>query len=56
MGKRTIKFGDLVIGPLARRKIAEALDRNWVTEGPNVREFEERYAAKFGWKRARKSC
>ena len=45
-----IKFGDLKVGPLARRKIAQALDRNWVTEGPNVREFEERYAAKFGWK------
>ena len=27
-----IPFGDLKIGPLARRKIAEALDRNWVTE------------------------
>ena len=45
-----IKFGDLKVGPLARKKIAEALDRNWVTEGKNVAEFEERYAAKFGWK------
>lgn len=47
---RRIKFGDLVVGPLARRKIAEALDGNWVTEGPNVAEFERRYAEKFGWR------
>jgi len=47
-----IPFGDLRIGPLARAKMAEALDRNFVTEGPNVAEFERRYAEKFGWRHA----
>lgn len=49
---RNIPFGDLRIGPLARAKIAAALDRNWISEGKNVREFEEKFAAKFGWKHA----
>ena len=49
---RRVPFGDLKIGPLARAKIAAALDRNWVSEGENVREFEKKFATKFGWKHA----
>lgn len=49
---RRIPFGDLKIGPLARAKIEAALSRNWVSEGENVREFEEKFAAKFGWEHA----
>jgi dTDP-4-amino-4,6-dideoxygalactose transaminase len=30
----------------------EALDRNWVSEGPNVRRFEQRFAEKFGYRHA----
>ena len=47
-----IKFGDLVIGDIARDRIKKALDKNWVTEGANVKEFEEKFAKHFGYKHA----
>jgi len=47
-----IMFGDLRIGDTARKYVAAALDRNWVSEGENVREFERRFAEKFGYKHA----
>ena len=47
-----VPFGDLKIGPSARKRIAEILDSNWVSEGRLIREFEERFADKFGWKHA----
>lgn len=47
-----IKFGDLVIGNTARDRIKKALDKNWVTEGENVGEFEEKFAKQFGYKHA----
>ena len=43
-----VPFGDLKIGPSARKRIAEILDSNWVSEGRLIREFEERFADKFG--------
>ena len=50
--KYRIPFGKLVIGDTARRYIERALSRNWVSEGENVREFERRFAEKFGWRHA----
>lgn len=47
-----IPFGDLKVGPSARKRIAEALDFNWVSEGRFVREFEEKFAERFAWKHA----
>ena len=47
-----IKFGDLVIGDTAKRYLQKAIDKNWVSEGDNVREFEEQFAALFGYKHA----
>lgn len=47
-----IAFGDLKIGDTARRYIQRALDKNWVSEGDNVREFEQGFARKFGYKHA----
>lgn len=47
-----INFGDLVIGDIAKDRIKKALDKNWVTEGGNVREFEEKFAKQFGYKHA----
>ena len=47
-----IPFGDLRVGPLTKRRAMEALDSNWISEGRFVREFEEKFAAKFGWKHA----
>lgn len=49
---RKIAFGDLKIGDTARRYIQRALDKNWVSEGENVREFEQKFAQKFGYRYA----
>jgi len=49
---RKISFGDLKIGNTARKYVQAALDRNWISEGQNVKEFEQKFAAKFGYKHA----
>lgn len=45
-----IMFGDLRIGETARKHVMSALDKNWVSEGENVREFEREFADKFGYR------
>ena len=45
-----INFGDLKIGDIAKDRINKALEKNWVTEGENVKEFEEKFAKQFGYK------
>jgi len=47
-----INFGDLVIGNIAKNRIQRAIDKNWITEGENVREFEEKFSKTFGYKHA----
>jgi len=47
-----INFGDLIIGDITKNRIKKAIDKNWVTEGENVREFEKKFAKKFGYKHA----
>lgn len=47
-----INFGDLFINDLARDRINKALNKNWVTEGENVKEFEQKFASLFGYKHA----
>ncbi|GAJ14354.1 unnamed protein product, partial [marine sediment metagenome] len=47
-----IDFGRLVIGDTAKKYLQRAIDKNWVSEGDNVREFEEKFAAQFGYKHA----
>ena len=47
-----ITFGHIEIGKTARHFLNEALDRNWVSEGPNVKRFEEEFARKFGYPHA----
>lgn len=47
-----ISFGELRIGDTAKRYLQRAIDRNWVSEGENVREFEQKFAEKFGYKHA----
>ncbi len=44
-----ITFGHIEIGQTARRYLNEALDRNWVSEGPNVQRFEANFAKRFGY-------
>ncbi len=48
--KYKITFGDLQIGDIAKYYLQKAIDKNWVTEGDNVREFENKFAEKFGYK------
>ena len=47
-----ITFGHIQIGERGRRYLKEALDRNWVSEGPNVRRFELEFAKRFGYDHA----
>jgi dTDP-4-amino-4,6-dideoxygalactose transaminase len=47
-----ITFGELRVGLNARKHVQTALDRNWISEGDNVREFEERFCQKFGYRHA----
>ena len=47
-----IDFGDLIIGDTAKRYLQRVLDKNWVSEGDNVKEFEDKFAAHFGYKHA----
>ncbi len=50
--KYKVPFGTVSITPLARKLITKALDTKMVTNGQNVREFEERFAKLFGAKYA----
>ena len=45
-----VMFGDLRIGETARKHVQSALDKNWVSEGDNVRDFEREFAGKFGYR------
>ncbi len=47
-----ITFGDLKIGDTARKYVQRALDRDWISEGVNVAEFEQKFASKFGYRHA----
>lgn len=52
MSKWRISFGDLVIGDIAKKYFQRAFDKNWASEGDNVKEFEQKFTAKFGCKHA----
>ena len=47
-----INFGDLIIGDIAKKYFQKIFDKNWASEGDNVKEFEEKFAKKFGYKHA----
>ena len=49
---RQIRFGDLRINNTAKYYLNRALEKNWVSEGDNVREFEQKFAERFGYKYA----
>ncbi len=44
-----ITFGHIEVGKTAREYLARALDRNWVSSGENVLEFEAVFRRKFGY-------
>jgi len=45
-----ISFGDLVIGDIAKKNFQKVFEKNWASEGDNVREFEAKFGTKFGYK------
>lgn len=47
-----VNFGDLKIGDIAKGYFQKIFDKNWASEGDNVKEFEEKFAKKFGYKYA----
>lgn len=47
-----VTFGKLVIGDIAKKYLQRAIDKNWASEGENVKEFEQKFAAHFGYKHA----
>lgn len=49
IGKYRIAFGHVQVGESGRRYLEEALNRNWVSEGPNVEAFEAGFARRFGY-------
>lgn len=44
-----ITFGHIQVGETARRYLNDSLNRNWVSEGPNVQLFEKRFAQRFDY-------
>jgi len=50
--KVKVPFGTVSVTPKARELIHQALDANWVTQGPFVQEFEKKFAQVFGVKYA----
>lgn len=52
MKQYRITFGHIQVGELGRTYLDEALNRNWVSEGPNVRAFEAGFAGRFGYGQA----
>ena len=47
-----VTFGELRIGEIARQRIQTCLEKNWVSEGQNVQDFEEGFARLFGYRHA----
>ncbi|MCG2719097.1 MAG: DegT/DnrJ/EryC1/StrS family aminotransferase [Nanoarchaeota archaeon] len=47
-----INFGDLRIGEIAKERLKRAIAKHWVSEGDNVKEFEQKFAKQFGYKHA----
>ena len=49
---RKITFGHIEIGDRARQLVNDALDRNWVSAGPHVAQFENLFKDTFGVREA----
>ena len=49
MKRYRITFGHIEIGETARKYVEAAIQRNWVSEGQNVKQFEIDFAKRFGY-------
>ncbi len=47
---RQIKFGDIKISDLAKSNMSDVLESNWLTAGKFVKQFEQKWNSKFGYK------
>jgi len=47
---KRIEFGELRIGEIARQNLIDVCDTNWASNGPKVKEFEEKWGRLFGFK------
>jgi len=52
ISSKHLSFGHIEVGDLGRKYLNDALDRNWISEGPNVRLLEYQFREKFGYKHA----
>lgn len=52
MAEWRVPFGSLKITESAKRRLNSVASSDWVSEGCYVREFEEKFAEKFGWRYA----
>jgi dTDP-4-amino-4,6-dideoxygalactose transaminase len=49
---KRVEFGECKISENMKKAVNECLDSNWLTIGPRVKEFEEKFAKRFGHKYA----
>ena len=47
--KKRIEFGELRIGPLARKNLMDVCDTNWASSGPKVSEFQSNWNKLFNY-------
>ena len=45
-----IEFGELKIGPIAKKNLKDVIRTNWATAGPKVQQFEKEWGELFGYK------
>tara|TARA_R110002074_G_scaffold208437_3_gene377107 strand:- start:356 stop:1495 length:1140 start_codon:yes stop_codon:yes gene_type:complete len=49
---KRIEFGELKIGPVAKRNLIDVCETNWASGGPKVRELQERWSKLFKYERS----
>ena len=47
--KKRIEFGELRIGPQAKKNLIEVCENNWASYGPKCKEFEKKWGELFGY-------
>ncbi|MEK6879721.1 MAG: DegT/DnrJ/EryC1/StrS family aminotransferase [Nanoarchaeota archaeon] len=50
MNKYRIKFGDGIINEIAKKHLQDCINAHWISQGPKVTEFENKWGELFGYK------